>query len=129
MLEERVLLTAPTGVDDFYTANDDKLDTTAESLDSVLANDTDPENDPLTASLLTGPDHGSLTLNSNGSFVYQPDTDFVGEDTFIYEVSDGSETDMATVTITVTKPFGDRADASEPGVDSFSNEGSSGRRG
>ena len=38
----------------------------------VLANDTDPDGDPLTAVLVTGPSHGTLTLNANGSFTYTP---------------------------------------------------------
>jgi len=50
----------------------------------------------------TDPDHGTLILDSNGSFSYAPDTDFKGIDTFVYTVTDryGQE-DNATVTITV----------------------------
>ena len=38
----------------------------------VLGNDTDVEGTPLTAVLVTGPAHGTLTLNPNGSFTYTP---------------------------------------------------------
>ena len=38
----------------------------------MLSNDTDPEHDALTAILVTGVSHGSLTLNSNGSLSYTP---------------------------------------------------------
>jgi VCBS repeat-containing protein len=39
----------------------------------VLLNDSDPEGDPLTASLTSGPAHAeAFTLNSNGSFTYKP---------------------------------------------------------
>jgi VCBS repeat-containing protein len=40
----------------------------------VLANDSDADGDPLTAVLVsgTGPSHGTLTLNSDGSFLYTP---------------------------------------------------------
>jgi VCBS repeat-containing protein len=51
---------------------------------------------------VTGPSHGSLTLNADGSFTYTPDQDFNGTDTFIYQASDGTNpSNVATVTITV----------------------------
>ena len=43
-----------------------------------------------------------MNLNSNGTFTYDPDTDFVGIDTFVYNATDGIENATATVTITVT---------------------------
>lgn len=36
---------------------------------SVLANDSDADGDALTAVLVTGPAHGTLTLNANGTFL------------------------------------------------------------
>ena len=69
----------------------------------VLGNDTDPDGDPLTAALVTGPSHGTLTLNGNGSFTYTPAGNFTGSDSFTYRASDGTLTsNPATVTITVT---------------------------
>ena len=56
----------------------------------VLANDTDPDGDPLTAVLVTGPSHGTLTLNANGSFTYTPAANFTGTDSFTYRASDGT---------------------------------------
>ena len=50
------------------------------------------------------PTHGSLTINQDGTFVYEPDQDFVGVDSFVYEVSNGGLTSQATVTITVGTP-------------------------
>src|SRR5690606_35155301 len=65
----------------------------------VLANDTDPDNaaSPLNAGLmmanprpLSGPSHGTLTLNADGSFTYSTtDPDFFGTDTFTYRATDG----------------------------------------
>src|SRR5262249_49429100 len=41
----------------------------------------------LTASLLTGPTHGTLSLNSDRSFKYPPDQDFNGSDPFTYHAT------------------------------------------
>src|SRR5207247_3552376 len=68
----------------------------------VLANDTDADNDPLTAALVTGPSHGWLNLNADGSFTYVPADYFNGTDTFTYRANDGTlDSNLATVTITV----------------------------
>jgi subtilisin family serine protease len=74
----------------------------------VLANDSDPDGDPITAVLGTGPANGTLTyLNADGSFQYTPKTGFSGTDTFTYTASDGQFTgNVATVTITVVWPTG-----------------------
>ena len=56
----------------------------------MLANDSDPDGDPLTAVLVTGPAHGTLTLNANGSFTYTPTANYTGPDSFIYRASDGA---------------------------------------
>lgn len=64
---------------------------TVSTTDGVLANDFDDDGDTLTASLVgSGPAHGSLVLQSNGAFVYEPDAGFTGTDGFSYEVRDGA---------------------------------------
>ncbi|MFE2150376.1 FG-GAP-like repeat-containing protein [Streptomyces lavendulae] len=69
----------------------------------VLGNDTDPDGNALTASVVTGPAHGALTLNADGSFSYQPESAYVGSDSFTYKASDGKDdTNVATVTIGVS---------------------------
>ena len=69
----------------------------------VLANDSDPDGDPLTAILVTPPAHGTVTLNPDGSFVYTPNANYAGPDSFTYVVSDGDQTSQpATVTLVVT---------------------------
>ena len=86
--------------DEYLTLAGDTLEITAEG--GVLANDSDVEDDPLTVTLIQGPQHGTLTLNSDGSFTYTPDTDFSGEDTFTYQVNDGeADGNVATVKISV----------------------------
>jgi VCBS repeat-containing protein len=88
----------PVGVaDDYVTAED-----TAFSAD-VTENDFDADGDPLTVTLVTGPQHGTLILNPNGTFTYTPDPDYHGQDGFTYLVSDGIDTSQTTaVTIGVT---------------------------
>ncbi|CAM5648018.1 hypothetical protein SAVIM338S_06447 [Streptomyces avidinii] len=68
----------------------------------VLGNDTDPDGNTLTASLVTGPAHGTLTLNPDGSFGYQPTGAYTGSDSFTYKATDGTaDSNVATVTISV----------------------------
>ncbi len=68
----------------------------------VLGNDTDPDGDPLTAVLVTGPAHGTIVFNPDGSFVYTPAADYTGPDSFTYTVSDGDQSSApATVTLNV----------------------------
>lgn len=96
----------PVAAGDSYTTAED----TALAVDApgVLANDSDPDGDTLTAVLVDGPLHGTLTLDPNGGFVYVPVQGFVGSDAFTYEASDGQlSSDAATVTITVKQGTGD----------------------
>src|SRR5205085_2425852 len=59
--------------------------------------------DALTAVLVSGPAHGALTLNADGSFVYTPDALYHGADSFTYRASDGTAlSGLATVSLSVT---------------------------
>lgn len=70
---------------------------------SVLANDTDPDGNPLVAVLVTGPANGSLTLNGNGTFTYIHNGSETVSDSFAYRASDGlAMGNIVTVSITVT---------------------------
>ncbi|WP_295129274.1 Ig-like domain-containing protein [uncultured Chitinophaga sp.] len=91
----------PVATDDTYTmAEDGTLNVTAAG---VLVNDTDPDGNVLTASVITGPLNGTLTLNADGSFRYVPAANYNGTDLFIYRVCDnGGACDTATANITVT---------------------------
>jgi hypothetical protein len=55
-----------------------------------------------TAAIDANPTHGKVVLKADGSFVYTPNKDFVGTDTFTYKVGAGATmSNPATVTITV----------------------------
>ncbi|RLS52971.1 MAG: DUF2341 domain-containing protein [Planctomycetota bacterium] len=70
----------------------------------VLDNDTDPQNDTLTAALVSGPAHArDFSFNGFGSFTYTPTENYSGEDFFTYQTSDGNgHLSTATVTLHVT---------------------------
>jgi hypothetical protein len=78
---------SPTAVDDSYVMQQDG--TLVVSSPGLLVNDSDPDSDPLTAALQTGPLHGFVTVNADGSFTYTPDSGFTGSDAFTYVASDG----------------------------------------
>ena len=67
----------------------------------VLGNDIDADFDVLTATLLTGPAHGVLAFNPDGSFTYTPNANFFGTDSFTYNATMARPTNVATVTLTV----------------------------
>jgi len=88
----------------------------------LLANDCDPDNGAtcsstgLTASgPTTGPSNGQVTINSDGSFTYNPNPGYSGPDSFTYTVTDAGadntagnaddKTDTATATLTVSTPI------------------------
>jgi VCBS repeat-containing protein len=68
---------------------------------SVLANDTDPEGDTLTAVLVSDVSHGSLTLNGNGTFTYTHDGTENFTDSFTYKAND-NQLDSNTVAVSIT---------------------------
>lgn len=89
----------PTAVGDSYMVQAGMTLTVAAP--GVLGNDTDPLGQPRTAILVQTTSNGTLSLASNGGFVYTPAFGFVGSDTFYYVAHAGSDSNVATVTITV----------------------------
>lgn len=93
----------------------------------INASDPDPAHVPLlTATKVSDPSHGTLTLNPDGSFVYVPAAGFVGLDTFQYTASDPGETsNVATVTINVFSPLTiamtPESDSGESNTDQITN--------
>ncbi len=86
-------------------ANDDAVSGSLGSTitGNVLANDTDANQDPLTASLVgPAPAQASVfTLNPDGSFVYTHNGTANFTDSFQYSASDGGLSDTATVSVTL----------------------------
>lgn len=71
----------------------------------VLANDSEPDGEALSAVLVAAPTHGTVTLASDGSLFYFPLAGWSGEDTLSYTASDGAlQSDPVTVTIHVGRP-------------------------
>lgn len=96
---------APLAAPDQYNLqNDQTLNVSAAS--GVLANDSDPDGDPITAVLATGPSHGTLTLHTDGSFVYTPVAHWAGSDSFTYYANDGMMNSNNPATVTLTTMYG-----------------------
>ena len=94
--------TTPTARDDSYSTHEDGS-LVVSAAQGVLANDADPNGDVLQASLVTRPANGTVAMNPDGSFIYVPDADFVGSDSFTYQATDGrAVSSEATVAVTVS---------------------------
>lgn len=76
----------PVASDNAYTM-DENTTLTGNVIEDGVA-DSDPDNDPLSVVVVDGPANGTLTLNANGTFTYEPNTNFFGTDTFTYQLSD-----------------------------------------
>ncbi|MHC0061785.1 Ig-like domain-containing protein [Nostoc sp. UIC 10890] len=106
--------TPPDAVDDNASTNEN-----TPLSGNVLSNDTDANNDPLTVTAVNGnasyvgnqitlASGALLTVNSNGSYTYNPNSQFeslgtgqTASDSFTYTISDGSGSDSATVNLTI----------------------------
>lgn len=70
----------------------------------VLANDSDVDNDPLTLILVSSTNNGTLILNMDGSFSFEPAKDFHGELEFSYKAYDGQEYSASAIVKIKVKP-------------------------
>jgi hypothetical protein len=85
----------------------------------VLANDTDPDGDPLTIASVADGMNGTTRVNTKGTpsptddvVVYRPNSGFSGTDSFTYTISDGmGGLDTATVIVAVAGDTNDPPDA------------------
>ncbi|MEH6305676.1 Ig-like domain-containing protein [Olivibacter sp. CPCC 100613] len=91
--------TPPITIDDAVAVQED-----TPTSGNVLTNDTDPEGDALTASLVKAPVNGTVVLNADGSFTYTPNANYDGLDSLVYQVCDNgtpSRCDTAWVRLTI----------------------------
>src|SRR5437660_6223693 len=98
---------APTAVADSYSLPTVGGTLNVPAATGVLANDSDPSSLPLSAILTAGVQHGTLALNSNGSFDYTNDGSLAPLDTFEYKANNGtldSNTAQVQIGIGTTVP-------------------------
>ncbi|HYG47425.1 MAG TPA: tandem-95 repeat protein [Allosphingosinicella sp.] len=101
------------------TANDDRQFFTVQGYDlvvlqeDVLANDTDPNGDPLSITALGSASHGTVSFDPDGKIRYSPDGSFAGSDQFTYTVTDGEFVSTALISVRVESAFSDWGRGSE----------------
>jgi hypothetical protein len=95
---------APVGNDDGPYLVTENSTITVDPASGLLANDTDRDDDDaslVVTRIVKKPDNGTLAVNANGGFTYTPEAEYFGNDTFIYELSDGTNVSQGTTSITV----------------------------
>lgn len=99
---EATVTVTVTNVNDAPTADDKNVETDEDTAVGVTLTGSDPDNDPLTFTVQTGPANGSLS-GTAPNLTYTPDPEFSGPDSFTYVVNDGTvNSPIATVSITVS---------------------------
>jgi len=89
---------APVATDTALTLAED-----ATGMIDLLSPVNDVEGDRLVSAIVNGPAHGSLSQNTDGSWIYTPVANYNGSDSFTYKVNDGAlDSNLATVLLTVT---------------------------
>lgn len=103
--------TAATAVIDAYAVKTNQALNIAAS--GLIDNDLNPAAAFLSAIKVSDPTNGSVTINSDGSFIYTPNTDFTGNDSFEYKVYDGTgDSNTTTVHLVVAE----ESDAGLPNI-------------
>ena len=86
-------------MDDSYTTGFNEI-LTVNAANGLLENDSDPDGNPISVTLVSGESLGSIDISPDGSFTYTPNDGASGTETIEYTISDGY--DIATGTITIT---------------------------
>jgi hypothetical protein len=83
-------------------ANDQSIVVNMNTPTSITLDATDPDSGYMEFILISEPEQGHFVDNFNQDLVYIPNDDYMGPDTFTYQVSDGEHTSrVATVRITI----------------------------
>jgi len=96
-----------TALNDAPTATPRSAVTRTNKSASITLTGNDVDDDGLTFSIYTQPEHGTLTLgvdfNTTGKLIYTPEPRFTGSDSFTFKSNDGAaDSDPATVSIDIT---------------------------
>jgi hypothetical protein len=92
---------APLAIAHAYSTNEDAPLTVAAP--GVLDGATDPDGAaPGTAVLVSTVQHGTLALAADGGFVYTPNANYNGADSFTYKAKDVQNNQSAAATVTIT---------------------------
>ena len=84
------------------SAEDAMVTTQTETVINDMLEGSDPDGDTLTFSLVSEPSLGTVNVNTDGSYIYTPNLETVGSDSFQFAVSDGVNSQVtATVSITI----------------------------
>ena len=105
-----VTVTIPALPDNSVIANNDEETTEINTpvVIPVLNNDTDPQGDNFTVTIINDPTNGTVELNPDGTVTYTPDINFTGTDVFTYTICDDGNPqacDDAVVVVTIEAPF------------------------
>lgn len=95
----------PLAMDDSFTGPLNTNITGNVLVDNGNGVDEDPEGFGLSINTtpIAAPSNGTVTISPNGDFTYVPNNNFIGTDTFVYQINDPSGlADTATVTLTIT---------------------------
>ncbi len=103
----------PVANNDQVTINED----TPFLLTQLLSNDTDPDQDIFVLNERSNPVNGAFVLNQQQQWVYIPNANFFGSDSFTYNIQDarGAVSAFATVTVTIN-PVNDAPVAKDDGI-------------
>jgi len=112
----------PVAADDAYGTDEDMALTIPAP--GILGNDSDIDSSTLSTVLVSDVSEGTLILNADGSFNYEPDLNFNGTDTFTYKADDGTDLSSEAAVILTVKPVND-APVANAGGPYVSDEGTS----
>ena len=104
-------------------ANNQALNINKNTQQTITLTATDPNNDPLTYTVVQQPTHGTLT-GTAPNLNYQPATNYLGLDSFTFKANDGTvDSNTATVSITVQDTTSCTTNLPISGVTASGNDG------